>query len=94
MHGRWRDIGPSGGRLVTLAEAREKARHYRKIAREGGDPIAVRRKTQTALPTFAEASQQTSPFQCGAFFILLEMGTGFMNVRDIGGSLFHLVRGG
>jgi len=37
---------------------------------------------------------QTSLFQCGAFFILLEMGTGFMNVRDIGGSLFHLLRGG
>jgi hypothetical protein len=28
------------------------------------------------------------------FFILLEMGTGFINVRDLGRSFFHLLHGG
>jgi hypothetical protein len=28
------------------------------------------------------------------FFVLLEMGTGFMNVRDIGRSVIHLLHGG
>ena len=36
VHGRRRDLGLGSLRLVSLAEAREKARHYRKIAREGG----------------------------------------------------------
>ena len=58
VYGRRRDIGLGSLRLVTLAEAREKARHYRKIAREGGDPIAAKRKAQMAVPTFAEAAQR------------------------------------
>jgi undecaprenyl-diphosphatase len=32
-------------------------------------------------------------FNALMFFVLLEMGTGFMNVRDIGRSFFHLLRG-
>jgi hypothetical protein len=58
VYGRRRDLGLGSLRLVTLAEAREKACHYRKIAREGGDPIAAKRKAQTAVPTFAEAAQR------------------------------------
>lgn len=58
VYGRRRDLGLGSLRLVSLAEAREKARHYRKIAREGGDPIAAKRKAQTAIPTFAEAAQR------------------------------------
>ena len=58
VYGRRRDIGLGSLKLVTLAEAREKARHYRKIAREGGDPIAAKRKAQTAIPTFAETAQR------------------------------------
>ncbi len=57
VHGRRRDIGLGGAQLVTLAEARGKAQHYRKIAREGGDPIAEMRKSRITVPTFAEAAQ-------------------------------------
>jgi len=39
VHGTRRDIGLGGLRLVSLAEARMKAHEYRRLAREGGDPI-------------------------------------------------------
>ena len=58
VNGRRRDVGLGSLRLVTLAEAREKARHYRKMAREGGDPIAAKRKAQMTVPTFAEAARR------------------------------------
>src|SRR5437868_927217 len=51
VHGRRRDIGLGGIRLVSLADAREKATAYRKIAREGGDPLAERRRSQVVVPT-------------------------------------------
>ncbi len=43
--------------LINLAEAREKALTYCKIARDGGDPLAERKKAQATLPTFAEAAE-------------------------------------
>jgi integrase len=57
VRGKRRDIGLGGYSWVSLAEAREKAREARKIAREGGDPIA-QRLTHVACPTFAEAARQ------------------------------------
>jgi hypothetical protein len=45
VQGRRRDIGLGGLSLTTLAEAREKAVSFRKIAREGGD-------CKTACKTF------------------------------------------
>ncbi|MEQ8964830.1 MAG: integrase arm-type DNA-binding domain-containing protein [Azospirillaceae bacterium] len=56
VHGRRRDIGLGSARLVTLAEAREKARDYRKVAREGGDPLTEIRAARRVVPTFAEAA--------------------------------------
>jgi len=53
--GKRRDVGLGGVSWVSLAEAREKAREARKIAREGGDPIAAR-KALVACPTFSEAA--------------------------------------
>jgi Arm DNA-binding domain len=44
VQGKRRDIGLGGCKLVTLAEARETALAFRKIARAGGDPLAERRK--------------------------------------------------
>ena len=41
--GRRRDIGLGSVRLVGLAEAREKAAQYRKLARGGGDPLSEKR---------------------------------------------------
>jgi integrase len=59
VHGRRRDIGLGGAQLVSLAEAREKAAAYRKVARDGGDPLAERRQAQAlAVPTFAEAAER------------------------------------
>ena len=56
VRGKRRDIGLGGFSWVSLAEARDKARDARKIAREGGDPIAAR-QSLTACPTFAEAAR-------------------------------------
>lgn len=59
VQGKRRDIGFGGTSLVTLAEAREKAIAYRKLAREGGDPLAERQKAVAVIvPTFAEAAEQ------------------------------------
>ena len=55
VQGRRRDIGLGSLAELSLAEARDKARELRKIAKSGGDPIAARNSTKTATPTFAEA---------------------------------------
>ncbi len=57
VRGKRCDIGLGGVSWVSLAEAREKARAARKIAREGGDPIAARR-ANVACPTFEEAARK------------------------------------
>ena len=57
VRGKRCDIGLGGISWVSLAEAREKARAARKIAREGGDPIAARR-ANVACPTFEEAARK------------------------------------
>lgn len=59
VHGRRRDIGLGGLRLVSLAVAREKAAEYRRIAREGGNPLELRRQTEAIIPTFADAAKAT-----------------------------------
>ncbi|MDB5594196.1 MAG: integrase family protein [Hyphomicrobiales bacterium] len=56
--GKRRDIGLGGLSLVGLAEAREKALTYRKSAREGGDPLAERRKARAPVITFSAAAEQ------------------------------------
>lgn len=45
-------------------------------------------------PLLALEKSRPDIFNALLFFVLLEMGTGFMNVRDIGRSFFHLIRGG
>ena len=49
VKGRRRDIGLGGVNLVSLSEAREKAGSYRKVAREGGDPVAEKHKTEVPI---------------------------------------------
>ena len=56
VRGRRRDIGLGGLRLVSLAEAREQAARLRRIARQGGDPLAERR--QRKVPTWEEAARE------------------------------------
>lgn len=57
VHGRRRDIGLGGASLVSLKDARELARRLRKVAREGGDPIAERDKDKLRSPSFEEAAR-------------------------------------
>ena len=54
--GRVRELGLGGYPVVTLAQAREKALANKRLARQGGDPLAEKRKR--AAPTFAEAAAQ------------------------------------
>lgn len=58
VQGRRRDIGLGSTTLVPLQEAREKALAFRKIAREGGDPLAERDKLKPSIPTFREAAER------------------------------------
>ena len=50
------DLGLGRFDLVSLAEAREAAWENQKLARQGGDPLALKRKA--SVPTFAEAAEK------------------------------------
>ncbi len=54
---RRRDIGLGSARLVPLSTARETAIEMRRVARDGGDPVAERRKRRALAPTFKEAAK-------------------------------------
>ena len=56
IRGRRRDIGLGAVAYTTLAEARDKAYEYRKIARAGGDPTASHHRR--TIPTFAQAAER------------------------------------
>lgn len=58
VHGRRRDIGMGPVRLLPLKDARELARAWRRIAREGGDPAAERDKARRESMTFEEAARK------------------------------------
>ena len=51
-----RDLGLGGYPFTSLAEASQIAFEYRKLARGGGDPAALRRNS--AAPSFAEARER------------------------------------
>ena len=57
VRGRRRELGLGSLALVSLAEARDKALVNRKLARQGGDPLAEKRRSQ-GIPTFAEAAMR------------------------------------
>ena len=57
IRGRKRELGLGSVALVSLAEAREQALANRKLAREGGDPLAEKRRS-VGIPTFAEAARR------------------------------------
>ena len=57
IQGRRRELGLGGFPLVSLAEARAKAFAYRRIAREGGDPLTEKRRAD-GVPTFADAAER------------------------------------
>ncbi len=49
IRGRKRELGLGSTALVSLAEARERALSNRKLAREGGDPLAEKRRIAAAV---------------------------------------------
>ena len=55
VQGRRCDIGLGGYPLVSLAEARAAALDNRKLARAGGDPLALKRRPD--IPTFEDAAR-------------------------------------
>ncbi len=57
IRGRRRELGLGSVALVPLAEAREKALANRRLARQGGDPLAEKRRSE-GIPTFAEAASR------------------------------------
>ncbi|MDO5706061.1 MAG: integrase arm-type DNA-binding domain-containing protein [Paracoccus sp. (in: a-proteobacteria)] len=56
VHGKRKEIGLGSVELVGLAEARDKARAIRKLAKSGVDPLAEKKKART-VPSFAEAAK-------------------------------------
>ncbi len=65
--GRRRDIGLGSARLVPLADAREEAARMRRLARDGGDPIAERRRARIVVPTFKEAAEKVHAETAGSW---------------------------
>ena len=57
IRGRRTELGLGGFPLVSLKEAREKAFANRKLARDGGDPLAEKRRAES-MPTFADATRR------------------------------------
>jgi integrase len=57
VQGRRRDIGLGSFAELGLAEARDRARELRKVAKAGRDPIAARDKAKTETPTFEAAAK-------------------------------------
>ncbi len=57
IRGRRTELGLGGFPLVSLKEAREKAFANRKLAREGGDPLSEKRRSEST-PTFTDATRQ------------------------------------
>jgi len=55
VKGKRRDFGLGGTSYVSLQDAREKAQEYRRIARQGGDPLFDAKKE---IPTFSEMAKQ------------------------------------
>lgn len=56
--GKRRDIGLGSAILVPLKDARDLATRLRRVARDGGDPIAERDKGKRIAPTFEEAARK------------------------------------
>lgn len=54
--GKRRDIGLGSLKVLSLADARDKASHLRRQIAQGIDPIAERKKIADPVPTFREAA--------------------------------------
>jgi len=57
VQGKRREMGLGSYPAVSLAEAKELALTYLKVARKGGDPLQERDKAKVVVPTFEEAAR-------------------------------------
>jgi len=67
VRGKRSDLGLGSASLVKLAEARDEAARLRKIAREGGDPLAERRRERLTMPSFKDAAEQVHATHAKSF---------------------------
>ena len=67
VHGKRRDIGLGSTQHTSLAQAREAAAPLRRLARNGGDPLAERRRERRKVPTFREAAQKVHETHSSTF---------------------------
>jgi integrase len=67
VHGIRRDIGLGPKSIISLKAARDEAARMRKIAWDGGDPLAERRKARRTVPTFEDAARQVHTEQSKSF---------------------------
>lgn len=67
VKGRRCDIGLGSLSLVSLAEARDEAHRFRRIARAGGDPLAERRQQRRAVPSFKDAATDVHTAHAASF---------------------------
>jgi integrase len=67
VRGKRCDLGLGSVRLVSLADARAEASRLRKIARDGGDPLAERRRARAIVPTFKDAAKQVHAKHAATF---------------------------
>jgi len=58
VHGRRQELGIGSARLIDLKEAREIARRWRRIARDGGDPKAERAKAKMQALSLEDAARR------------------------------------
>ncbi len=58
VDGKRRDFGLGSLSIVTLTEAREKAREYRRLIAQGIDPVAEKKREKIVIPTFRAAAEQ------------------------------------
>ena len=65
IHGRRRSFGLGGFPLVSLQEARQAAFENRKVARQGGDPLALR--VRRDVPDFATAAATVIAMYAGGW---------------------------
>lgn len=58
VRGKRTDMGLGGLKFTSPEQARIQAAHFRKIARDCGDPLAERRAAKRVSPTFEKAARQ------------------------------------
>jgi integrase len=65
--GKRSDLGLGSAQLVSLADARDEATRLRRMAREGKNPLAERRRERRTVPTFKNAATQVHASQSATF---------------------------